>query len=219
MINFKKVKSELNSRIAEILSLYGFCPSEKDGDLERKIDRFIDTFYFLFTDYGKRIFVEPWWGMRMTGIVDIYHEITEKDEEYFSSTNVLGNNLATLMAYMESGEERLNVVRKQYLIEKEKDIETTIMEVSVSVKKYLLPYFEMNHSIDRIDLLLNSNPRDLIVHSWVYPNRAMMGLIAAKLNNRPDYEKLKGIYDEELVDAEDQSKREYEKLKVLLSKL
>lgn len=219
MINFKKVKQELNGGLAKMLKNYGFSFQKKDGDIVRNVAGFTDSFYFIFTNYGSRIFVEPWWGMGVTGIVDIYHEITEKEEAYFQYTAVLGNNLGELMAYIDSGNEIRHDVRNQHLIERDEDIGTVMTTISENVRKYLLPYFDLNHSIERIDVLLNSSPADLVVHTLSYPNRAMMGLIAAKLVNRKDYEKLRAIYDENLIDAADEAKREYESLKVLLSKM
>jgi hypothetical protein len=47
----------------------------------------------------------------------------------------------------------------------------------------------------------------------------MMGLIAAKLTHNPEYDRLVSIYDPEMEKAAGDAKREYAKLKVLLSKM
>jgi hypothetical protein len=41
------------------------------------------------------------------------------------------------------------------------------------------------------------------IHNWLYPLRASMGIITAKLSNNPQFSKLINIYEEELMNAQE----------------
>jgi hypothetical protein len=125
-----------------------------------------------------------------------------------------------LIDYADNGNELTRADRKRYIVEKEEDAETVVDQALKDIRGYLLPYVKENSaSIERIDQLLNHNPGKRTVHNFTYPGKAMMGLIAAKLTHNPNYDQLVSIYDVKLVEAEEGTKREYEKLKELLSKM
>ncbi len=52
----------------------------------------------------------------------------------------------------------------------------------------------------------------MCVHNEMYPLRANIAIIAAKLNNNPQYDELVKTYEKELVDAEENYKIEFYKI-------
>ena len=50
------------------------------------------------------------------------------------------------------------------------------------------------------------------IHNYIYPLRANIGIIAAKLNNNPNFNDLIKIYEKELDEAEENYKNEFFKL-------
>jgi hypothetical protein len=218
-MNFKKIKAKLIDGIADSVISQGFLFDKKEEIFEKNIPGGIVSFYFLHVDYMDEFIFELWWGVRIDRMADIYNMVTEKDKEYFQHTEVLANSLGRLMDYTDNGNEFTRAERKKYSIRREDDVESVIREALSDIRTYILPYFEKNISIERIDQILNHRPEEQIVHSFVYPHRAMMGLIAAKLTGNTNYNQLVSIYDAELVEAADQMKREYEKLKELLAKM
>jgi hypothetical protein len=107
----------------------------------------------------------------------------------------------------------------KYVIENENDLETLGKVIPIRFKQYILPYFDENSSVERADKLLNEDARNLSPHNWVYPYKAMMGMIAAKLTKNPKYDELVSIYREELAEANPVNKEEFEKLTALLEKM
>lgn len=219
IMNFKKVKNQLIQGIEKSVITEGFLFNKKDDGFEKNIQGGIVTFYFLHTKWTDEINFQLWWAVRIDRIVDIFNMVAEKDKEYFHLSCVLSNNLGPLIDYIDNGNEFSRADPKKYTILKEEDVETVINEALADIRKYILPYFEQNISIEKIDQILNRYPRELIVHNFLYPNKSMMGLIAAKLTKNPNYDQLISIYDEELAEAAEDAKREYEKLKELLSKM
>lgn len=118
-----------------------------------------------------------------------------------------------------NGNEIKKIDTKKYLIERREDVKIVTDQISNDIKKYLLPYFDQHSSIEQIDKILNSNLKNLIVHNFAYPHRAMMGLIAAKLTKNPNYDQIVAVYDEELIPASEDAKKEYESLKILLDQI
>ena len=218
-MNFKKVKNRLFKGIQELVITEGFLFNKKDELFEKNVQGGIVYFYFLHTKWPDEINFQLWWGVRIDCIADIYNMVTEKDKAYFHLTEVLSNNLGRLIDYVDNGNEFSRADPQKYTILKEEDVDTVISEVLADIRKYILPYFEQNVSIEKIDQILNRYPRELIIHNFIYPNKSMMGLIAAKLTKNPRYNQLISIYDEELAEAAEDAKREYEKLKELLSKM
>lgn len=52
----------------------------------------------------------------------------------------------------------------------------------------------------------------MCVHNYLYPLRANIAIIAAKLNKNPQYDELVAVYEKELLDAEENYKKEFYKI-------
>ncbi|GGB17592.1 hypothetical protein [Puia dinghuensis] len=215
MMKLNDVTKSLIAGMTDSLQGVGFQLDVEDKSFQRVIPGGKQIFYLIVNQRKPQIIVEPWWGIRLDKIVDIYHHITLKKEEFFPDTYVFENNLGGLIYYMDKGSDPA-VKSMKFVIESPADVDTLVKVIPIRFKQYVLPYFNENSSVERADALLNEHPRDLSPHNWIYPLKATMGLIAARLVKNPDYYQLRSIYEEELAEANPTNKEEFEKLKVYL---
>src|SRR5882757_5500371 len=212
----KKTEDKLFRGMQESFLKHDFVFDAVDRSFKRSIQDGSQAFYFFV--YNKRVIeIVPNWSIKLNNMTDIYHEITVKPPEAFQYTTVLDNSLFGLMEYVDSKDKTVTSSSKRYLIENEADIEILKNVIPIRFEEYVLPYFNLNSSVSRVDELLNRNQRELIIHQWLYPHRAIMGVIAAKLTNNPKFDELVTIYDEELKEAAPNYKQEFRNLKRLFN--
>jgi hypothetical protein len=198
--------------IEKNISIYGFRFNKAEKYFIRKCNNDKQIFDILFYKMKEGIYVEPVVSIKIKQIEDIYHKICLKDPKFFNATRTLTNNLFQIISYFENGIEIGHNERKRYLIEEENDINILINVISKNFKSYVLPYFEQNNNIAKVDQLLNKYPKEISIHNSLYPIRACLAIIAAKLNNNPNFNNLKQIYTYEMKDAVESYKIEFQKL-------
>lgn len=216
---FKKIKRSLFDSIGDSIGSSGFQFNKKKEQFEKAVPDGTATVYFLHANYGFKIIFKVWWGVRINRMAAIYNSISEKGPESFEDTECLATSLGSLIDYIDNGNRRSNTIDKEFVILKEEDVPIIATEIVSDINRYVVPYVEQNHTIERVDLLLNSYPTELSVHNFSYPYKVMNGLIAARLTKNADYDRLVSIYDVEMEPVSAQSKREYEKLKEVLAKM
>lgn len=214
----KFIKDEIRNRLSEKLAEFFFAFNKKEKRWERKINGGVQIFDLLFYVYPKQILIEPVFRLKLYLIEDIYHQATQKEEEYKDATVTLGNSLGQVMKYYDRGDIVGLGEEKLYTIENESDISSFIKSIGSEFIKYILPYFDAYSSIQAVDKLLNEHPRAISTHNSLYPMRACIALIAARLMNRPDYYELAKIYDEETRMATPAFRKDFEDLVTLLGK-
>lgn len=214
----KDVSNRILGAIEEPLLIHGFIFNKRKKEFKRQVNGVQQIFDLLFyKENSGSIFVEPQLRIKIKKIEDIYHDVTSKDAKYNDGTTTLGNNFIAIINYYEKGDEKGGkAANLKYLVENETDIDTLIKVILNRFEEYALPYFNSNSSVAEADKLLNENPRDLSVHNLIYPIRASIGIIAARLNDNPNFENLVAIYEEELEDANPINKQEFDKLKTML---
>lgn len=214
----KDVKKKINEGTATQLLKHGFIFNKGRNEFKRVTNGVQQIFDLLFyKESNGSILIEPHIRIKIKDIEDIYHKASMKEAKYNDATITLGNNLGEIIQYYDKGhEEGGEYINMKYLIENENDVDTLIKVIPERFEQYALPYFESNNSIAEVDKLLNENPRELSIHNLIYPIRACIGLIAAKLNHNPDFNRLVTIYDEELIDANPINKEEFIRVKTLL---
>lgn len=219
-MNFKTIKSRLIKELGETIISKGFLFNKKPEDFEKGIPGGVASVHIHPIDYGPKIFFELSWFVRIDRMAYIYNSVAEKGEEYFAYTSVFSNGFGRLIDYVDNGNRKTRADNKKYLITKEEDVPIVVEEMAEDIRKYFIPYIEQNNSVERANELLNYNPTEHpSVHHLTYPDRIMMGLIAAKLTHNPEYDRLVSIYDPEMEEVADDAKREYAKLKALLSRM
>jgi hypothetical protein len=212
----KDVSKKIINGIKEPISELGFNLNKSKREFKRKKGDCEQIFQLLFYKEGGSILIRPVVRIKIKSIEDVYHKVSKKKAEYNDATTTLGNNLGEIIKYYETGRDNLSeYMNMRYLIEDKKDIEILKKVIPERFHDYALPYFDSNCSIKSVDQLLNTTPREMSIHNGLYPIRACIGLIAARLNNNPDFNEIVKIYEEELADANPDNKAEFEELKEL----
>jgi len=208
----KEIKGKLIKGMEQSFEKYAFIYDKKEVAYSREINNGSQTYYFLITERSDGVYIEPRWSIQLKDILDIYNQVTVKDKEFLIYTPVLGNSLGQLIEYVDEKNERGSGKKMQYLAEKEEDIEILKKVIPLRFEEYVLPYFNMNSTVARVDELLNTHPQELVIHQWLNPHRAIIGVIAAKLNNNPRLDDLLHIYGEKFEKAAPNYQREFENL-------
>lgn len=211
-MKIKDVYPLLVQGIDNEIKKYGFEFKKNDKTFKRRTNNFIQIFDLLLTKTTEGITVEPNIRIKSKEIEDIYHSVAKKEPQYFDGTSCIGYNLFKIASYYDEGKEIDYDEQEYYLIEEEKDIIILKNVISEKFISYGIRYFDENTSVARIDYLLNKYPREISLHNWLYPLRACLAIIAAKLNNNPRLEELIQIYRKELVDAVYPYNEEFEEL-------
>ncbi|MHB2154390.1 hypothetical protein ACX8XN_08325 [Calditrichota bacterium GD2] len=213
----KNVKKKIINELSDYLSKFGFKYNKKFDYFIRKSPeslQIIDLIFYKNKDGS--ITVEPVIRIKLKRIEEIYHKVTLKDKKYLDATSTISINLGKLIEHIENGINKDTNNDLRYLIENEQDILILIKVLKDKFERYVVPYFEKYSTLKKIDEILNINPKEISIHNWLYPMRACIALIAAKLSNNPKYDELLKIYDEELEDAAENYKIEFARLKKLL---
>jgi len=211
-MKIKVVTQLLLKDLTQGLKEYGFEYIKSDKTFRRNILGFIQIFDLIFSKKNNNIFVEPTIRLKSLEIEKVYHNISRKESKYFDGTKTLGNNLFKIEEYFDKGLEIDLDDIKSYIVEEEADISILTKVISEKFKLYGLRYFDENSEIARIDFLLNKHPREISIHNWLYPLRACLALIAAKLNKNEKFEELLQIYKEEMLNAAEPYNSEFKDL-------
>jgi len=195
---------------------YRFLYNKKELAYTRKFDGGQQDFYFLINENSGGVYIEPRWSIKLKSILDVYNKVTLKDKEFREYTPVLDNSLGQLIEYRDEKNEKGSGNKMQYLVEDEADIETLKKVIPLRFSEYVLPYFNMNSTVARVDELLNSHPQELVIHQWLNPTRMIMGIIAATLNHNPRLNDLLRVYGEKMNKVNQHYRTEFENLLLLL---
>lgn len=215
-MKIKEVSEQISAGLIESFQKHGFKYRKTNTDFIRKGDQADHVFkMFYYKEDDGTITIKPEIIIHVHSIEDVYRSVSESNENPYLT---LGNYLSEIAEY--NGDE-VNFRKrpiKYWLIEDENDIEYLVKIIPKYLKEDMLPYFEENSTIKRVDELLNKYPEKMTVHNYIYPDRVNIAIIAAKLNNNPNYEELVDIYEKNMIDAEENSKKQFYRLKELLGK-
>ncbi len=212
MMKIKETSNKLLEGISLNFEKKGFKLNKKKREFVREINgcsQIVDLFFF---KKGDSIIIKPEIRIKINDIEAVYKAITSINGRPYLT---LGNHLFEILRYRAEGVEkgvRANTL-SNWLVKDENDIYKLVQVIPEYLEDTILPYFNENSSIERVDKLLNEYPRELSIHNYLYPLRANIAIIAAKLNGNPEYGKLVEVYEEELKQAEDTYKEEFYKLK------
>jgi hypothetical protein len=202
--------------IRPIFESNGFSLNKKHRQFNRDTKNSIQIFDLFFFKNGANIKIRPEIRIKIKKIDEIYRSITLIDSRPYLT---LGNHLFEIIRYFDTGEETGKKISYDWLIENEDDIKKIIEIIPEYLLETILPYFEENSTVERVDYLLNKYPQELSIHNYLYPLRANIAIIAAKLSTNNKFSKLLEIYEAEIQEAEENYKLEFYKLKELLLRL
>ena len=211
-MNIKDVSNELLSRIHDNFREFNFILNKGQSEFKRKVNNCTQIVDLFFYKKGQFITIKPEIRIKEHQIEKIYKAVSQiRDRPYLT----LGNHLFEIVKYIDDGKEidESEEETRDWLIEDDNDINKLVEIIPKYLKETILPYFDQNSSVPRVDELLNKYPRQISIHNVVYPLRANIAIIAAKLNQNPKFDELVEIYDEELLDAEETYRKEFVRLK------
>ncbi len=206
---------QLLEAIAPQFEGHGFKLNKKAREFSRKVNNCRQIFDLYFYKERSHITIKPEIRIKVKEIEDIYRSVTKIDGRPFRT---IGNHLFEILKYIDDGVEivvEYNIY--DWVVKDQMSLNKLIEVVPGYFEETILPYFEENSSVSRVDEILNKYPRELSIHNYLYPLRANIAIIAAKLNKNPRYDELVVIYEEELQEAEETYKEDFWGLKSLLS--
>lgn len=215
MIKKVEVAKEILAGLEPHFKEHGFTLDKNKRLFKRNVPECVQIFDMFFYKEPNHITIKPEIRIKVKPIENIYEEASTIEGRPYLT---LGNNLFDIVRYIdeheESGEREKAV--PDWLVESQRNIDKLIEVIPQYLIETMLPYFDENSSVTRVDELLNKFPRELSIHNRLFPLRANIAIIAAKLNKNPRYEDLLQIYEEELQEAEETYKEEFYKLKKIL---
>lgn len=209
----KEVAKTLTDSITLNIEGHGFKLNKKTNEFKRKFEDATQIFDLVFLQEGESVKIKPEIRIKIKAIEDIYQEVSNRGDIY----RTLGNDLFEILRYMDKGEETGKGEQYYWLVKDSESINKLTTIIPEYFEETILPYFDRNSTVAKADELLNKYPRELSVHNWLYPLRANLAIIAAKLNHNPKFQELEEIYEEELEGAEKSFKEEFYKLKIILN--
>lgn len=217
----KDVSVRIFEALKKPLLMHGFIFNKGKKEFKRTTNgaqQIFDLFFHKENDGS--IFIEPQIRIKISEIENIYHKVSIEGGKSRDEIFTLGNNFIAIMNYIDKGDDNGEKdINTKYMVENDSDVDVLIKVIPKRFEEYALPYFDSNSTIAEVDKLLNENPRNLSVHNLIYPIRACIGIIAAKLSNNPHFENLVSVYEEELQDANPVNKEEFDQLKRVLMEI
>jgi len=208
-----EVRKTLVDKLESDLRLDSFTWSKSKQYFIRKDNTKTQIINLLFTKKGTTIQIEPTLSVKIKEIEDFYKPYFTRDIQYFDSVRTIGNNLFKLKKYFDQGLTINPDEISYYLIENDNDIIPTGNGLLTLIKDYGYRYFNDTSDASKVDKLLNSDHlREISIHYWLYPMRAIIGIIAAYKAHNPRLIELIEIYKSELVDAEEFYKHEFDEV-------
>ena len=111
-MNFKNLKDKVIKGIEESIDSEGFQFRKKPCAFVKSIPEGSASLYLLHRHYPNQAFFRLHWAVRIDRIADIYNTVAEKDEEYFSDTQVFSNGMGVLIDYIDNGNRKANAADK-----------------------------------------------------------------------------------------------------------
>ena len=207
-MKIREVSSNLIESISSCIEKYGFKLNRKSNSFKRSFEEKEQIFDFVFIKERDYIKIKPEVIIKIKAIENIYKEVSNRGDIY----RTLGNDLFEILRYIDKKEETGKGEQYYWIVREQKNIDDLVRVIPEYFEETVLPYFDANSSIERVDTLLNKYPRELSIHNWLYPLRANLAIIAAKLNKNKQYDDLVNIYKEELEEAEETFKQEFNML-------
>jgi len=209
-MSIKEVSNQISEGVLTSFQKHGFKYRKTQEEFIRKsnnADQIFRLYYYKEND--DTITIKPELIIQVKEIEAIYKSIAQiKGSPYLT----LGNYFSHIRDYDGDDANYKRKPTKYWLIENDEDINHLIKIIPEYLEEDILPYFESNSSVSRVDELLNKYPEKMSVHNYIYPTRANIAIIAAKLNKNPRYEELVNIYEKRMVNAEENSKIEFYKI-------
>ena len=172
-----------------VLQSHGFEYSGKDGIFIRALEGVSHFFYLRFLKSQGGYEVEPGAGIRIDVVETIFHKVSGVPLEDQRDSASIGIALHRL-----SG----NRAPRVLWLTAPADVTPAANGLIRVFEDHALPYYEKCSTVEAVDVLLNDEAWENSPHTVLEWNRAAIGLIAAKLSGRRNFDELVGVYREKL---------------------
>lgn len=216
------IKNVLINNTKNLLKKRGFIYDNRKESFIREdssSNRQIISFFFYAHDTNIQVEIKA--ELKIKKIEDIYYDSIRYTNIKYDDIKTLSANIGVIIAYQENnviigGPNRSKVI---YLIENNSDAELLSNVIPKRINEYILPFFEYNTSIQKIDYLLNSHIKEISPFRFLYPYRSCIGIIAAKLNNSPCLNEIISNYREKLKNSREEFQKQFESVVNQINKI
>jgi hypothetical protein len=189
-MTYKEVKQELRKEFDSIFKSLGY--KAKNG-LQGCTFSIIKSNAHYSIGYSVTNYIDEFYANCSVGIgiipIDI---IMWYILEGYKSTNTYGTTIGSTIARY------FNETNYRYHIKSVNDIKEWGKIVKKFYEEYAVPFFEKYNTVAIIDSLFNEKPTERVIYMDDLGWHIIIGLIAAKLNNNPKYDKLRDYYKSEV---------------------
>ncbi len=219
-LNISQVAKELIAHLEPHIVQHSFVLNKNTRCFTRTMDGIVQKFELRLFKDADVVLVEPVVRIKLAQIENIYHHTCTKDAKYFEATTTLGNSLGKIIRYYDDNLAIDPPENYKYVVKNiEGAVDILAKALCVYFDEYALRYFDENSSVERADDLLNAAPTTISIHNWLYPVRASLALIAAKLTENSKYLELENIYTTKMQEAVEPYRTDFESIKKLLALL
>ncbi|MDV3349824.1 hypothetical protein QGP82_14055 [Leptothoe sp. LEGE 181152] len=185
-----KIKTLLFEKMKPELGQAGFNLVKTRNWFIRKQNQNVSFVFWIvsYKDQGN-IRITPTTGVRFNNIEDIFHQCAGFDEKY---------KKYTLTLVSEIWRWKKTETSYQYILKSEDNVQDIAIQIVHDFWEDALKYYESYATLSQVDSELNNDPSGECIHQIMDFARCSRGIIAAKLCNRHNYEKLVQIYRERM---------------------
>ena len=214
-MKIQELADKISNGVLKNFEKHGFKYRKKKQEFVRKTNNAEQIFrLYYYKQNDGTITIKPEIVIHIYDIESIYKKIAQIEYRPYLT---IGNYFSNIKDYDGDSANYKNKPTRFWLMENDDDVLHLIKIIPEYLAEDILPYFDKNSSIERVDGLLNAYPEKMSVHNAIYPLRANIAIIAAKLNKNSYYDELVDAYEKKIEDAEENYKIEFYKLKKLLA--
>lgn len=230
MLNFKNIQEIIVNSVDKSVQTRGFILQTDKPELREKFNlyRFIrkdnygnEQYISLkFYKFSKSFKVEVLYKIKISTLYSYLDNIIkELDCDEFVSPRfefAIYSDIGSVIT--PRNDHKKGEVEYSYYIYQESDLKEISKLIPNDIQAYVFPFFNHNTSVEKIDLLLNSN--ESYIYCFYLPACVCYGLLAAKINENPNFNSLAIAYDKEMREpgTDESDKKIFDKLLSELNK-
>lgn len=183
-MKIKDVRFSLSGAVAPLMSEHGFADRNHDANFKKKSGDFVLIYELRVYAETGWFFTKPAVGVGGQILNKLYNQIIQPKDR------IVVNGLTVGLGFGISNEHK---GRGYYTIENADDIAVAAVKIKSDFVEIALPYYKNNQNLESVEKTLNPKKSDgSYVPTTV--SAACMGLIAAHLCGRTDFESLADFY-------------------------
>lgn len=210
MLNFKNVQEDVINNVDRAIKVKDFILQTDKPEMQKKFNlyRFIrkdnygnEQYISLkFYKFSKNFKIEILYKIKIAALYSYLDNVIKKlsCDEFVSPRFefAIYSDIGSVIA--PRNDHKKEDVEYSYYIYQESDLKEMSKLILNDIQDYIFPFFNHNTSVEKVDLLLNSN--ESYIYCRYLPACACYGLLAAKINKNPNLNSLITAYEKEMND-------------------